>query len=42
MIDIINQLKAIHREVAKRPAGDTEVVSVLVRREYDATSGGVR
>ena len=36
MIDIINQLKAIHREVAKRPAGDTEVVSVLVRREYDA------
>jgi uncharacterized protein YndB with AHSA1/START domain len=37
MIDIINQLKAIHREVAKRPSGDSEVVSVLVRREYDAT-----
>ena len=37
MIDILNQLKAIHREVAKRPAGDSEVVSVLVRREYDAT-----
>ena len=37
MIDIINQIKAIHREVAQRPAGDGEVVSVLVRREYDAT-----
>jgi uncharacterized protein YndB with AHSA1/START domain len=37
MIDIINQLKAIHREVARRPAEDGEVVSVLVRREYDAT-----
>ena len=36
MIDIINQLKAIHREVAKRPAEGGEVVSVLVRREYDA------
>jgi len=36
MIDIINQLKAIHREVARRPAGDGEVISVLVRREYDA------
>jgi uncharacterized protein YndB with AHSA1/START domain len=36
MIDILNQLKAIHREVAKRPAGDGEVISVLVRREYDA------
>ena len=36
MIDIINQLKAIHREVAQRPAGDGEVISVLVRREYDA------
>jgi uncharacterized protein YndB with AHSA1/START domain len=36
MIDILHQLKAIHREVAKRPAGDGEVISVLVRREYDA------
>jgi uncharacterized protein YndB with AHSA1/START domain len=37
MIDIINQLKAIHREVARRPTEDGEMVSVLVRREYDAT-----
>jgi uncharacterized protein YndB with AHSA1/START domain len=37
MIDILNQLKAIHREVAQRPAGDGEVISVLVRREYDAS-----
>lgn len=36
MIDIINQLRAIHREVARRPAEAGEVISVLVRREYDA------
>lgn len=41
MIDIIDQLKAIHREVAKRPSEDGEVISVLVRREYDAAVGDV-
>ena len=33
MIDIANQLEAIHREVAKRPAEGGEVVGVLLRRE---------
>lgn len=37
MIDIANQLKAIHREVGRRPAESGEVVSVLLQRSYDAT-----
>jgi uncharacterized protein YndB with AHSA1/START domain len=37
MIDIVSHLKAIHREVGKRPAESGEVVSVLLRRDYDAT-----
>jgi uncharacterized protein YndB with AHSA1/START domain len=36
MIDIANQLKAIHRAVGRQPAGSGEVVSVVLRREYDA------
>jgi uncharacterized protein YndB with AHSA1/START domain len=36
MIDIAGQLKAIHREVAKRPIDSGEGVSVLLRRTYDA------
>ncbi|MFD9741876.1 SRPBCC family protein [Umezawaea sp. NPDC059074] len=36
MIDIAAQLKAIHREVGKRPAESGELVSVLLRRSYDA------
>ncbi|MEO8510036.1 MAG: SRPBCC family protein [Chloroflexota bacterium] len=36
MIDTINQIAAIHREVAKKGTDDGEVVSVLLRREYNA------
>ena len=36
MIDIAAHLKAIHREVGKRPAESGELVSVLLRRSYDA------
>jgi uncharacterized protein YndB with AHSA1/START domain len=36
MIDIANQLKAIHREVGKRPIDSGEGVSVVLRRSYDA------
>ena len=38
MIDIANQLNAIHRNVERQPAGDGagEHVSVLLRRSYDA------
>lgn len=36
MIDIANHLKAIHREVGKRPTESGEVVSVLLRRSYQA------
>ncbi len=32
MIDIANQLKAIHREVGTRPIDSGEGVSVLLRR----------
>lgn len=37
MIDIANQLKAIHRQVERQPAGGGagERVSVLLRRSYD-------
>lgn len=36
MIDIANQLKAIHREVGKQTAPSGEVVTVLMKRDYDA------
>jgi uncharacterized protein YndB with AHSA1/START domain len=38
MIDIANQLNAIHRQVERQPAADgaTELVSVLMRRGYNA------
>jgi uncharacterized protein YndB with AHSA1/START domain len=36
MIDIVNQLKAIHREVGQRPGDGGDVVSVVLRRDYDA------
>ncbi|GAA2596493.1 SRPBCC family protein [Dactylosporangium fulvum] len=36
MIDIVNEISAIHRDVVRRPAGSGEVVSVVVRRTYDA------
>src|SRR5882757_9112705 len=36
MIDIANQLKAIHRVVSTRTIDDGEVVRVLLRRTYDA------
>jgi uncharacterized protein YndB with AHSA1/START domain len=41
MIDIAQQLKAIHRAVSRRPAEDGEVVSVLLRREYPAPAQDV-
>ena len=40
MIDIANQLKAIHREVGKRPSESGEVVAVLLQRSYDAVNRG--
>lgn len=36
MIDIAQHLKAIHREVGRQPAESGEVVSVTLRRDYDA------
>jgi uncharacterized protein YndB with AHSA1/START domain len=36
MIDIANHLKAIHRAVGRRPAASGELVSVVLRRVYDA------
>jgi len=36
MIDIVKQLEAIHREVRTGAAESGEVVSVLLRRDYDA------
>ena len=36
-MDIANEIAAIHREVAKRPAEGSEVVSALLRRSYGAT-----
>jgi uncharacterized protein YndB with AHSA1/START domain len=41
MIDIVRQIAAIHREVARRPAESGEVVSVLLRRSYDAAAEDV-
>lgn len=37
MIDIANHLKAIHREVGRNQAESGEVVTVLLRRDYDAS-----
>jgi len=36
MIDIANQIKAIHREVGKRPTASGEGVGVLLQRSYEA------
>jgi uncharacterized protein YndB with AHSA1/START domain len=36
MIDIANHLKAIHREVGKRPIESGEGVAIVLRRSYDA------
>jgi uncharacterized protein YndB with AHSA1/START domain len=36
MIDIVNQLNAIRRQVSRRTADGTEEVSVLLTRRYDA------
>ena len=36
MIDIANELKAIHRAVSTRSQADGDVVSVVLRRTYDA------
>ncbi len=36
MIDVPGQLEAIHREVAKRPAEGSEVIGVLLSRNYPA------
>jgi uncharacterized protein YndB with AHSA1/START domain len=43
MIDIANQLNAIHRQVERQPAADGagEHVSVLLRRSYDTTAQDV-
>jgi uncharacterized protein YndB with AHSA1/START domain len=43
MIDIANQLNAIHRQVERRPTADGagEHVSVLLRRSYDTTAQDV-
>lgn len=41
MIDIGAQLKAVHREVGKRQTDDGEVVTVLLRRDYDAPAEDV-
>jgi uncharacterized protein YndB with AHSA1/START domain len=41
MIDIARHLAAIHRHVATRPTDSGEVVSVLLRRTYDATVADV-
>ncbi|MCS7479562.1 SRPBCC family protein [Umezawaea endophytica] len=36
MIDIADHLKAVHREVGRQTSTSGEVVSVLLRRDYDA------
>jgi len=41
VIDIVNQIDAIHRQVDKQTAESGEVVSVLLRREYDAPADDV-
>jgi uncharacterized protein YndB with AHSA1/START domain len=41
VIDISNQIDAIHREVGSRSAESDEVIAVLLRREYDAPADDV-
>ncbi len=41
MIDIAQQLQAIHRHVLTRPGGSGETVAVVLRRRYDATPADV-
>ena len=41
MIDIVRELQAIHRSVARVPAGDSENVSVVLRRVYPADAADV-
>lgn len=36
MIDIANQINAIHRQVGKQPIADGEGVSILLRRRYES------
>jgi len=42
MIDILNELDAIHREVRMRPSASGEDVSVPLRRNYPAAVAGFR
>lgn len=37
MIDIVNEVNASRREVARRSGDDGEIVSILIRRSYPAT-----
>jgi uncharacterized protein YndB with AHSA1/START domain len=41
VIDIINQIEAIDRDVSKREGADGEEVAVLIRRSYDAPNTDV-
>ena len=41
MIDITQQIEAIHREVSRRQGADGEEVAVVIRRTYDAPNQGV-
>ena len=41
MIDITNQIDAIHREVSRRQGADGEEVAVVIRRTYDAPNQDV-
>ena len=41
MIDIINQIEAIDRDVSRREGADGEEVAVLIRRSYDAPNTDV-
>jgi uncharacterized protein YndB with AHSA1/START domain len=41
MIDIVNQLNAIHRQVSRHEGADGDEVTVVLRRQYDAAIGDV-
>ena len=41
MIDIINQIEAIDRDVSRREGADGEEIAVLIRRSYDAPNTDV-
>jgi uncharacterized protein YndB with AHSA1/START domain len=41
MIDMLHEIQAIHREVARGPAPSGELVTVRVSREYEATAEDV-